>query len=120
MDPATFDIGAAFGYLFSGPILALAGGVWFLMKLVAVALGDELKDHPVVNRLLVLAPFVLCAAIAILVPDAVPGDSIGARVPLGLWCGGLSVLFHVVLAKLILGDKKARSLDAALRRLVKK
>jgi len=112
-------ITTALGRLLGWDVLSLAGGIYFLMVALKVVLGNELKDKPLVNRLLFVAPLVICVGIAFIPGMFEDVTTAGAKVRMGLWTGGVSMWFHLIL-KFILGDKARAAIAGKVNSLIRK
>jgi len=112
-------IAKALGHLLSWEVLSLAGGVYFLLVVVKILIGQEVKDKPLINRLLFVAPFLVCVGVAF-----VPGmfsevSTWGGALRMGLWTGGVSIFYHVFL-KFLLGDKIRKAMSDRVASLIGK
>lgn len=112
-------IGTALARLFGWDVLSLAGGIYFLMVGLKIMLGDEVKDHPLVNRLLFIAPLAVCAGLAFIPGMFEDVAAAGAKLRMGLWTGGLSMFYHLII-KFILGDNARAKIQGKVRSLIGK
>jgi len=112
-------IATALARLFGWDVLSLAGGIYFLMVGLKIMLGEETKDGPLINRLLFVAPFLFCIGLAFLPGMFEDVTAAGAKLRMGLWTGGLSMFYHLII-KFIFGDKARAKIQGKVSSLIEK